>query len=55
MNNYSRKEQLTMEIARHTALKVIHEIEENGAYSNIALSDVLKYNCIVLFFGVLYL
>ena len=33
-----------MDIARHTALKVIHEIEANGAYSNIALSDVLNKN-----------
>ena len=43
-NNYSRKEQQTMDIARHTALKVIYEIEVNGAYSNIALSDVLNKN-----------
>lgn len=33
-----------MDIARHTALKVMYEIEVNGAYSNIALSDVLNKN-----------
>ncbi len=33
-----------MDIARHTALKIIYEIEVNDAYSNIVLSDTLNKN-----------